>query len=214
MLESLKKRKKRAEEINTIFKRIYKNADCTLNYNGAFQLLIATQLAAQCTDERVNKVTPALFSKYPDAFAFANADLFELMEDIKSTGFFRNKAKNIIACSKLLLEKYNGEVPDDLDELLALPGVGRKTANLVLGDFFGIPGIVVDTHASRLSYRMGLTDKKEPYKIELDLMELLPPCEWSNFCHRLVYHGREYCNARRPKCDDCPIASLCPKCVF
>lgn len=211
MKESQKSRKERANKIYNALLDTYKEADCTLNYNTALQLVIATQLAAQCTDERVNKVTPALFEKYPDVYAFAVADEKELQEDIRSTGFFRNKAKNIIGCCRMLIDDFEGEVPSNMDDLLKLPGVGRKTANLVLGDFFGIPGIVVDTHATRLSNRMGLTDKKEPYKIELDLQKLLPPDIWSDFCHLLVTHGREYCNARSPKCDTCPIAHLCPK---
>ena len=211
MRESLSKKAERAQEINKIFDDVYKGADCTLDYTSALELLIATQLAAQCTDARVNLVTPALFKKYPDVYAFANADELELREDIRSTGFFRNKAKNIIGCCKKLIEDFGGEVPQTMEELLSLPGVGRKTANLVLGDFFGIPGIVVDTHATRLSNRMGLTKNSDPYKIELDLQKLLPPESWAQFCHCLVFHGREYCMARGPKCDICPINHLCPK---
>ncbi len=211
MRESIAKKSIRATEINKIFDELYKGADCTLNYQNALQLLISTQLAAQCTDARVNLVTPALFEKYPDVYAFANADELELREDIRSTGFFRNKAKNIIGCCKTLIDKFGGEVPQTMEELLSLPGVGRKTANLVLGDFFGIPGIVVDTHATRLSNRMGFTANKDPYKIELDLQKLLPKENWSQFCHYLVFHGREYCDARSPRCSDCPIAHLCPK---
>lgn len=211
MRESKNDKIKRANEINKVFNEVYKDADCTLNYENALQLLIATQLAAQCTDARVNMVTPSLFKKYPDAYAFANADELELREDIRSTGFYRNKAKNIIECCKTLVEKYNGEVPDTMDKLLELSGVGRKTANLVLGDYFNIPGIVVDTHATRLSNRMGLTANKDPYKIELDLQKLIPPENQSKFCHCLVYHGREYCMARSPKCDICPINHLCKK---
>ena len=211
MRESLTAKRERATEINRVFNVVYSDADCTLEYDNALQLLIATQLAAQCTDARVNMVTPALFAKYPDVYAFANADELELREDIRSTGFYRNKAKNIIGCCRMLIEEYGGEVPKTMDELLKLPGVGRKTANLVLGDFFGIPGVVVDTHATRLSNRMGLTKNTDPYKIELDLQKLLPPEDWSQFCHCLVYHGREYCMARGPKCDICPINHICPK---
>lgn len=211
MRESIKKKSERAEKIFEVFGKIYDDADCTLEYKTALELLIATQLAAQCTDARVNMVTPALFAKYPDVYAFANADELELREDIRSTGFFRNKAKNIIGCCRMLIDDFGGEVPNNMDDLLKLPGVGRKTANLVLGDFFGIPGVVVDTHATRLSNRMGLTNQKDPYKIELDLQKLLPPKDWADFCHCLVYHGRAYCTARAPKCDACPIEHLCPK---
>ena len=156
-------------------------------------------------------VTPALFAKYPDVYAFANADDLALREDIRSTGFFRNKARNIIACCRMLIDDFGGEVPSSMEELLKLPGVGRKTANLVLGDFFGIPGVVVDTHATRLSNRMGFTKESDPYKIELDLQKLLPPEDWAQFCHCLVYHGRAFCTARAPKCDICPVEQLCPK---
>lgn len=211
MRESIKKKSERAEKIFEVFGKVYDDADCTLEYKTALELLIATQLAAQCTDARVNMVTPALFAKYPDVYAFANADELELREDIRSTGFFRNKAKNIIGCCRMLIDDFGGEVPNNMDDLLKLPGVGRKTANLVLGDFFGIPGVVVDTHATRLSNRMGLTNQKDPYKIELDLQKLLPPKNWADFCHCLVYHGRAYCTARAPKCDACPIEHLCPK---
>ncbi len=211
MKESLLSKKERAAEIYKIFCHIYDEAECTLNYDNALELLIATQLAAQCTDARVNLVTPALFKKYPDVYAFAYADELELQEAIHSTGFYRNKAKNIIACCQMLINEYNGEVPGNMDDLLKLPGVGRKTANLVLGDFFGIPGIVVDTHATRLSNRMGFTKESTPYKIELDLQKILPPEIWAEFCHCLVHHGRAYCDARRPKCDTCPIEHLCPK---
>lgn len=211
MRESIKKKSERAEKIFEVFGKVYDDADCTLEYKTALELLIATQLAAQCTDARVNMVTPALFAKYPDVYAFANADELELREDIRSTGFFRNKAKNIIGCCRMLIDDFGGEVPNNMDDLLKLPGVGRKTANLVLGDFFGIPGVVVDTHATRLSNRMGLTNQKDPYKIELDLQKLLPPKDWADFCHCLVYHGRAYCTARAPKCDACPIEHLCLK---
>lgn len=211
MRESLAIKRQRVKDISAIFGKIYSDADCTLEYTTALELLIATQLAAQCTDARVNIVTKDLFVKYPDVYAFANADEMELQEDIRSTGFFRNKARNIIACCRMLIDDYDGEVPGRMEELLKLPGVGRKTANLVLGDFFGIPGVVVDTHAARLSNRMGLTTNQDPYKIELDLQKVVPQDEWADFCHKLVYHGREYCNARKPKCDICPIAHICPR---
>ncbi len=211
MRESLASKKERLLQILTIFRQVYADADCTLDYQNALQLLIATQLAAQCTDARVNLVTPALFQKYPDVYAFAHADETELQEDIRSTGFFRNKARNIIGCCQMLIKDYNGEVPGTMEDLLRLPGVGRKTANLVLGDFFGIPGVVVDTHATRLSNRMGFTKEKDPYKIEMDLQKVIPRESWAEFCHQLVYHGRQYCDARKPQCDTCPINHLCPK---
>lgn len=211
MRESLKSKQERAAKIFDVFGSVYSDAECTLDYGNALQLLIATQLAAQCTDARVNIVTPALFKKYPDVYAFAAADELELREDIRSTGFYRNKAKNIIGCCQMLIDRFGGEVPNNMKDLLSLPGVGRKTANLVLGDYFGIPGVVVDTHATRLSNRMGFTKETEPYKIELDLQKLLPPENWAAFCHCLVYHGRAYCTARAPKCDQCPVNMLCPK---
>lgn len=211
MRESHAAKKSRANDIYNTFTEIYATAACTLDYDNALQLLIATQLAAQCTDARVNMVTPALFAKYPDVYAFANADELELREDIRSTGFFRNKAKNIIGCCKMLISDFGGEVPQTMEELLRLPGVGRKTANLVLGDFFGIPGVVVDTHATRLSNRMGFSKSQDAYKIEQDLSKILPPEIQTQYCHCLVFHGREYCTARSPKCDMCPIGHLCPK---
>ncbi len=211
MRENLEKKKLRAFEIIKVFETVYKSADCTLDYTSALQLLIATQLAAQCTDARVNLVTPALFGRYKTVQDFANADEEELSSYIRSTGFFRNKTRNIIACCKKLISDFGGEVPKTMDELLTLPGVGRKTANLVLGDIFGIPGIVVDTHATRLANRMGFTTNKDPYKIELDLLKIISPEYQSSFCHQLVFHGREYCNARNPKCDICPINHLCPQ---
>ena len=210
MREKIADKQQRVLKIIDIFNQEYSDADCTLEYQSPLQLLISTQLAAQCTDARVNIVTKDLYQKYPDVYAFANADELELQNDIKSTGFFRNKAKNIIGCCKMLIAEYGGEVPNTMEELLKLPGVGRKTANLVLGDYFGIPGIVVDTHAMRLSNRLGLTKNKDPYKIELDLMKVVPKEHWSSFCHQLVYHGRAYCMARKPNCDACPIAHLCP----
>ncbi len=213
MSESIRKKRERALSIIEIFRKVYGDADCTLDYKDPLQLLIATQLAAQCTDARVNMVTPALFKRYKTAEDFADAKEDELSAIIRSTGFYRNKTKNIIACCKKLIEDFDGEVPKTMDELLSLPGVGRKTANLVLGDVFGVPGIVVDTHAGRLSRRMGFTTNKDPYKVEKDLLEIIPPSEQSLFCHQLVFHGREYCDARKPKCQDCPIKELCPKII-
>ena len=199
--------------IDEIIERLeiqYPEAECSLDYVDPLQLLISTQLAAQCTDARVNLVTPALFAQYPDAKAFAEADLHELEEMRRSTGFYHNKAKNIIACCQRLCQVYNGQVPGTMEELLSLAGVGRKTANLVLGDAFGQPAVVVDTHCIRLSTRLGLTLNKEQEKIERDLRKILPPDKSNDFCHRLVLHGRAVCSARKPKCERCTLADLCP----
>lgn len=201
---------KQIDEIIKRLEELYPEAECSLDYVDPLQLLISTQLAAQCTDARVNLVTPALFARYPDAKAFADADIHELEELIKSTGFYHNKAKNIIACCQRLCEVYGGQVPDTMEDLLSLAGVGRKTANLVLGDAFGQPAVVVDTHCIRLSGRLGLTVHKEQEKIEKDLRRILPPNKSNDFCHRLVLHGRAVCNARKPKCDICTLSDLCP----
>ena len=202
--------KERIKEILRILDETYGPEKCYLHYTNALQLLIATMLSAQCTDDRVNMVTPALFEKYPDAKAFAEADVKELEEAIHSTGFYHNKAKNIIASAKIICDKYGGAVPDTIDELVTLPGVGRKIANLLLGDVFGKPCIVVDTHAKRLSYRMGLTKNTDPVKIEFDLRKIIPAQKGSDFCHRLVNLGREYC-VRNPKCGICPVGEVCKK---
>ena len=198
-------------EIINILNKEYGDADCTLNYEDTLQLLIATQLAAQCTDARVNIVMVDLVKKYPDVYAFANADLNELMDDIHSTGFYRNKAKNIIACCKKIISDFEGKVPGNMKDLLTLPGVGRKTANLILGDAFGIPGIVVDTHAGRLARRMGLTKNTDPTKVEFDLLKIIPKEHQTLFCHQLVEHGRKYCKAQRPDCENCPLNKICKK---
>ena len=205
---------KKTEYVNLIIDALikeYPDSECTLEYNDPLQLLIATQLAAQCTDARVNIVMKDLTVKYPDVYAFANADFEELMNDIHSTGFYRNKAKNIIGACKRIIEAYGGNVPDNMDDLLTLPGVGRKTANLVLGDIFGIPGIVVDTHAGRLARRMGLTKNTDPTKVETDLLKIIPKEHQTSFCHRLVDHGRKYCKSQRPLCDECPLNGFCKK---
>ena len=201
----------RAGRILRTLARLYPDAHCALNYTNPLQLLVATILSAQCTDERVNQVTPALFARYPDAFAFATADRAELEELIKSTGFFRNKAKSIIACCKQLMDLHGGEVPRTMEELVPLPGVGRKTANVILGNCFGVPGIPVDTHVGRLSQRMGLSVYSDPVKIERDLMDLVPRKEWTMFGHRMIFHGRQVCYARKPLCDSCALAKLCPR---
>lgn len=202
-------KKERTLKIIEIFDKLYPDAVCSLEYGTPLQLLISTQLAAQCTDARVNIVTKDLYKKYKNAEDFANADLSELEQDIKSTGFYRNKSKNIIACCKMLLEKYNGVIPDNMEQLLELPGVGRKTANLVLYEVYGIQGVVVDTHAKRLSNRIGLTTNEDPEKIEYDLQKIVPKDRWADFCHELVFHGREVCIARSPKCEKCEISHLC-----
>jgi endonuclease-3 len=206
-------KKEKVKKIIEVLDRVYPDAKTSLNYKEPYQLLIATQLAAQCTDERVNKVTPALFDRYKSIADFAGADLEELMGYIRSTGFFRNKAKNIIGCCKRLISEYNSVVPDNMEDLLTLPGVGRKTANIILGDVYKKPSIVVDTHAGRLSRRMGLTKKKDPKKVEFDLMRIVPPEDSTRFCHALVLHGRKYCKARKPNCQECPVSHLCGKII-
>lgn len=197
--------------VKKILDSVYPDARCSLDFQKPYELLIATQLAAQCTDARVNLVTPHLFKKYPTLEAFAQAKQEELEQEIHSTGFFRNKAKNIIACCQTLLSDFQGVVPDTMEELTTLAGVGRKTANIILGDIYHKPAVVVDTHCIRLSNRMGLTRHQDPYKIELDLQKIIPPAMQSDFCHLLVYHGRAFCKAQSPLCDTCPIRELCPK---
>jgi endonuclease III len=196
-------------EIIKTFNELYPDAACSLDYKDPLQLLISTQLAAQCTDARVNIVTESLFKKYRNVYDFANASPDELELDIRSTGFYHNKARNIINTCKMIISDFNSIVPSTMDELLKLPGVGRKTANLVLLDCFGIPGIVVDTHAKRLSNRIGLTENDDPEKIEYDLMKIIPKESWGVFCHQLVYHGRAVCNSRKPACDNCRIRIFC-----
>ena len=192
-------------------KQAYPDAVCSLEYRKDYELLFSTRLAAQCTDERVNQVTPALFARYPTLEALAQADVSEVEGYIHSTGFFRAKARDIVAASRMLLEKYGGRVPDTMEELLKLPGVGRKTANLVLGDIYHTPGVVVaDTHCIRLSGRLGLTDgSKDPAKVEKQLRQVLPPEESNDFCHRLVLHGRAVCMARGPQCQNCTLRPWC-----
>ncbi|HEX2832772.1 MAG TPA: endonuclease III [Thermoanaerobaculia bacterium] len=201
----------RAATVNARLKKRHPDAKCALDFTNAFELLIATILSAQSTDARVNIVTKSLFRKYPGPKEFANADLVEMETDVKQTGFFRNKAKAVINCAKAIMEKHGGEVPRTMDELTALPGVGRKTANVVLGNAFGINvGIVVDTHVGRVSGRLGLTENADPVKIEEDLMALLPRKEWTMFAHRLIFHGRQTCIARKPQCGECVVNDLCP----
>jgi endonuclease-3 len=201
----------RAIETLILLKRLYPDATCSLTYDSTVQLLVATILSAQCTDERVNQVTPALFARFPDAPALASCDRDELETLIHSTGFFRNKAKNIQGACQKIMEEFGGEVPQQMEQLLTLPGVARKTANVVLGHGYGInQGVTVDTHVKRLSQRLGLTEASEPVKIERDLMRLLPQPDWENFSIRIIYHGRAVCNARTPHCDRCELAHLCP----
>ncbi|MBD2424888.1 endonuclease III [Phormidium sp. FACHB-1136] len=204
-------KKQRALEILRRLKELYPEAPCSLDFETTLQLMVATILSAQCTDERVNKVTPALFVAYPDVHAFAEADLADLESLIKSTGFYRNKAKNIRAACQRIVTEYNGEVPATMEDLLTLAGVARKTANVVLAHGFGInAGVTVDTHVKRLTNRLGLTKHSDPIKIEQDLMKLLPQPDWENWSIRLVYHGRAVCMARNPNCADCSLADLCP----
>jgi endonuclease III len=192
-------------------KKQFPEARTALSHENAFQLLVATILSAQCTDERVNKVTPALFAKYPDPAAFARTAQEELEQDIRSTGFFRMKAKNIIGCSRALMERFAGKVPTTMEELVSLPGVGRKTANVVLSEAFGlVEGIVVDTHVRRLSRRMGFSKSDTPELIEQDLMKLFPQSDWTFIGRGLILHGRQVCNARKPACPECVINALCP----
>lgn len=203
--------KKRTAEIIRRLKKAYPDAHCALNHTSPFELLIATILSAQCTDERVNIVTADLFRKYRRPEDFVDASQQELEKDIHSTGFFRNKAKNIKAASQRLIEVYGGEIPRTMEEILTLGGVARKTGNVVLGNAFGIAsGVVVDTHVSRLSQRLGVTKEKTPEKIERDLQELVPKKDWVMFSHWLIYHGRQVCNARKPKCLECVLADQCP----
>lgn len=204
-------RKKRTAEIIKRLKKAYPDAHCALNHTNPFELLIATILSAQCTDERVNIVTADLFRKYRGPEDFVKVSQQELERDIHSTGFFRNKARNIKAASQRLIEVYGGEIPRTMDEILTLGGVARKTGNVVLGNAFGIAsGVVVDTHVSRLSQRLGLTAEKTPEKIERDLQELVPKKDWVMFSHWLIFHGRQICQARKPKCLECVLANICP----
>ncbi|MFN8006852.1 MAG: endonuclease III [Terriglobia bacterium] len=202
----------RVKQILTKLKKEYPDVRCALEHQNPFQLLVATILSAQCTDVRVNQVTPALFRKYSTVQAFASALPSELEKMIHSTGFFRNKAKNIIAASQKIVNLYDGQVPRNMEHLLSLPGVARKTANVVLGTAFGIEsGVVVDTHVFRLTHRLGLTGAKTPEKVEIDLMKSIPRKEWIGFSHYLIHHGRKICFARKPSCNQCALEQLCPK---
>jgi endonuclease-3 len=205
------KKQERAGDIVSRLKQMYPKAKCSLDFTNPFELLIATMLSAQSTDVRVNIVTKSLFRKYPDPQAFAKAGQVEMERDVKQTGFFRNKAKAVINASKVIVERHSGNVPSTMDELTALPGVGRKTANVVLSNAFKKSvGIVVDTHVTRVSAKLGLTANSDAGKIEQDLMKLIPPKEWTTFSHRLIAHGRTICIARKPKCAQCALNDLCP----
>jgi len=204
-------KKKRTAEIIRRLKKAYPDAHCALNHTNPFELLVATIMSAQCTDVQVNKITANLFRKYRGPLDFLHVSQEELESDIRSIGFFRSKAKNIQAMSKRLIEVYGGEVPRKMEDIVTLPGAGRKTANVVLGNAFGMAsGVVVDTHVSRLSQRLGLTEKTTPEKIEIDLAELVPKKDWVMFSHWLIFHGRQICHARKPKCTECVLADQCP----
>ena len=204
---------KSANEINAIIqelKVLYPDAECSLDYKKDYELLFSVRLAAQCTDARVNLVTPALFARYPSLEAFAEADVDEVGQYVHSTGFWRAKARDMVACAKMLLERFDGKVPDNMDDLLSLPGVGRKTANLILGDIYGQEGYVCDTHCIRFTGRLGITDgSKDPLKVEQQLRACIPPEESNDFCHRMVLHGRAVCMARGPQCETCTLRDLC-----
>lgn len=202
--------KEKVRGIIDILNEQYPNALCALHYEKDYELMIAVRLSAQCTDARVNLITPALFAAYPTLEAMASADIADVEDYIHSCGFFRQKAKDIVLACQMLIEKHGGKVPDTMDALLELPGVGRKTANLLLGDLYAVPGSVVcDTHCMRICERLGLTKGREPEKVEKQLRAILPPEESSDFCHRIVLFGRDTCIARKPKCDSCPLAPLC-----
>ena len=201
-------------EIVRLLEEEYPDAECSLDYKKDYELLFSVRLAAQCTDARVNMITPALFERFPTLEAFAEANVEEVEKYVHSCGFYRAKAKDIVAGARMLLENYNGRVPDTMEELLKLPGVGRKTANLILGDVYKVPGsTVVDTHCIRISNRLGLVDNlKEPEKIERELRKILPPEKSSDFCHRIVLHGRAVCDARKPLCESCCLKGVCQYC--
>jgi endonuclease III len=209
--ESLTAKQDRAKRIIALLRRQYPNAKCSLDFGNVHQLMVATILSAQCTDERVNIVTPALFDRYRSVRDFAEADTNELEKLVYTTGFFANKTKSIIASAQQLLERHDGEVPRTLDELVKLMGVGRKTASVILGVGYGLAeGIVVDTHVARISNLLGLTSQTDPVKIERDLMKIIPREDWIDYSHLLIYHGRSICIARRPDCPACPLKKLCP----
>ena len=208
--ESLANKKKRAAKIRRALGRLYPEASCALHFRDPYQLMVATVLSAQCTDQRVNRVTPALFAEAPDVESLARLPQKRLEEIIHSTGFFRNKAKNLRAAARAIVDGHGGRVPGSMDELKALPGVGRKTANVILGNAFGVPGLPVDTHVGRLSRRLGLSREQDPVKVERDLCALLDPKHWTLFSHQLIHHGRQVCSSRKPRCGECKLAPHCP----
>ncbi|MBE6766072.1 MAG: endonuclease III [Ruminococcaceae bacterium] len=205
--------KERALKAVLLFEKEYPDAICSLQYTDAFQLLIATRLSAQCTDARVNMVTPALFARFPDAKAFANADVSEVEELIKTCGLYKTKARDLIGIGKGIVERFGGVVPDKIEELITLPGVGRKTANLVCGDVYGKPAVVADTHFIRLSNRLGFVKTRDPLRVENEMRKILPPEHSNDFCHRAVLHGRAVCTARKANCDKCCLAEVCKKII-
>ncbi len=203
--------RQRAEQIVAGLRQLYPDAKCSLDFTTPLELLVATMLSAQCTDERVNQVTKSLFTKYRSAQDYASADPETLEQDVKQTGFYRNKAKHIREAAQMLVERYGGEVPQAMDELIALPGVARKTANVVMGNAYGVvEGVVVDTHVGRLARRLGLTESEDPVRVEQDLMALAPQRDWLDLSHMLIMHGRAICQARKPLCAECSLAPLCP----
>jgi endonuclease-3 len=211
VVETEEQRAARAREIMSRLRQMYPDARCSLNFSTPHELLVATVLSAQCTDERVNQVTATLFNKYRSPAEFADADLAELEQDIKSTGFYRNKAKLVRDGARMIVERFHGEVPRTMAELTTIPGAARKTANVVLGNAYGVvDGVVVDTHVGRVSRRLGLTSAEDPVKVEQDLMRLLPQKDWLDFSHCVIYHGRAFCQARRPLCEQCALLDLCP----
>jgi endonuclease-3 len=201
---------KRARRLTRTLLAAHPDAHCELRHRDAYELLVATILSAQCTDERVNSVTPKLFDRYPDAACLAAASAAELEEIIRPTGFYRNKAKSLLGMARAVVERHGGEVPRTLDELTALPGVGRKTANVILGNVYGVPGIVVDTHVGRIARRLGLTRNEDPVKVERDLMALVPRDRWTQLSHAMIFHGRRVCFARKPRCAACRVQKDCP----
>lgn len=209
-MESLEKRRRRAGKIFGILDKEYPGARCTLDHENAYELLVATILAAQCTDERVNRVTPDLFEKYPNPEKLAKADQDELREMIRSTGFFRNKTRSLLSMAEDVVEKHGGEIPEDIDTLIDLAGVGRKTANVIIADCFDGQAIIVDTHCKRLSGRLGFTEESNPDKIERQVQQAVPEDKWTMWSHLMVFHGRNVCTARKPKCPECGIIDLCP----
>jgi endonuclease-3 len=202
---------KRAKRVVRTILAAHPDAHCELRHGNAYELLVATILSAQCTDERVNSVTPELFRRFPDAARLADAPLGDVEAIIRPTGFYRNKARSLVGMARAVIERHGGKIPRTLDELVTLPGVGRKTANLILGNVYDVPGIVVDTHVGRIARRLGFTRSDDPEKVEQDLMALAPRAEWTRLSHAMIFHGRRICWARKPRCDECPVSADCPR---